>query len=106
LQVDPGLDVDSLRHFFQFEIISEEEEGYVIVASEDLDLTVFRKAVEGFAVQVQGTATIAQVHRLNDDPNQGSRLQRILSEELFEAWPGLETSRTTLLISASLVLAP
>ena len=87
LQVDPGLDVDSLRHFFQFEVISEEEEGYVIVASEDLDLTVFRKAVEGFAVQVHGTATIAQVHRLDDYPDQGSRLQRILSEGLFEAWP-------------------
>jgi hypothetical protein len=87
LQVDPGLDLDALRHHFEFEIISEEEEGYVIVASEDLDLTLFREAVAGFAVQVHGTATIAQVHRLGDDPNQESRLRRILSETLFEAWP-------------------
>jgi hypothetical protein len=60
LQVDPGLDLDALRHYFEFEIISEEEEGYVIVASEDLDLTVFAAAVAGFAVQLRGTATIAQ----------------------------------------------
>lgn len=87
LQVDPGLDLDALRHYFQFEIISEEEEGYVIVASEDLDLALFREAVAGFAVQVHGTATIAQVHRLGDDPNQDSRLRRVLSGALFDAWP-------------------
>lgn len=87
LQVDPGLDLDFLRHHFDFEIVSEEEEGYVIVASEDLDLTLFREAVAGFAVQVHGTATIAQVHRLDDDPDQGSRLRKILSDALLEAWP-------------------
>ena len=87
LQVDPGLDLDALRHYFEFEIISEEEEGYVIVASEDLDLTVLAAAVAGFAVQLRGTATIAQVHRLGDAPGQYSRLQRILSDALFEAWP-------------------
>ena len=90
LQVDPGLDLDALRHYFEFEIVAEEEEGYVIVASEDLDLTVFTAAVAGFAVQLRGTATIAQVHRLGDAPGQHSRLQRILSDTLFEAWPRIQ----------------
>src|SRR5216117_2593065 len=34
-QVDPGLELDVLRDKFAFEIVAEQEEGYVIVASED-----------------------------------------------------------------------
>ena len=41
LQVDTSLDLDDLRRQFEFEIVAEEEEGYVIVASEDIDLTLF-----------------------------------------------------------------
>jgi hypothetical protein len=29
-QIDPSLDLDKLRHFFSFEIVSEEDEGFVI----------------------------------------------------------------------------
>ena len=88
LQVDPGLDLDVLREKFAFEIVAEQEEGYVIVAS-DIDLTAFLAMVNGFAVKVHGSATIASVHRLFDDPNQTDRLRRILSDRLFEEWPGI-----------------
>lgn len=37
LKVDPSLDLDNLRKQFEFEIVCEEEEGFVIVASEDVD---------------------------------------------------------------------
>lgn len=37
LQVDPGLDLDTLREKFSFEIVSEQEEGYVIVNSTSPD---------------------------------------------------------------------
>lgn len=49
LEVDPSLDVDQLRHHFDFEIVSEEEEGFVIVASEDINLTKFLSLVTKFA---------------------------------------------------------
>jgi hypothetical protein len=95
LQIDPSLDLDKLRHFFNFEIVSEEDEGFVIVASEDIDLTVFEEAVRGFAVEVHGTATVASVHRLVDEPDdQNSRLRRILSEELFQLWPRIQDDQT------------
>jgi hypothetical protein len=87
LQVDPSLDLDVLRDKFSFEIVAEQEEGYVIVASEDLELTPFLDMVNGFAVKVHGSATVASVHRLFDDPNQTDRLQRILSEQLLAEWP-------------------
>lgn len=86
LQVDPGLDLDALREKFSFEIVAEQEEGYVIVASKDIQITPFLEMLEGFAVEVHGSATIAQVHRLFDDPAQTDRLGRILSERLMAEW--------------------
>ena len=85
LQVDPGLDLDVIRERFAFEIVAEQEEGYVIVAAEDIDLEPFLAMVEAFSVQIHGSATVAQVHRLYEDP--ADRLSRILSEHLFAEWP-------------------
>jgi hypothetical protein len=86
LQVDTGLDIDALRARFQFEIVAEQEDGYVIVASEDIQLTAFRKLAQGFAVSMHGSATIAEVHTLFDDPSQSDRLSRILSDKLMAQW--------------------
>src|SRR5262245_50913801 len=49
LEVDPSLELDELRHYFQFEIVSEHEDGFVIVAAEDLDLTLFLQKINDFA---------------------------------------------------------
>lgn len=86
VKVDPGLDLDALRDKFDFEIVAEQEDGFVLVASEDIDLVEFTQMVNAFAVQIHGSATIASVHRLYDDPNQTDRLQRVLSEQLFLQW--------------------
>ena len=93
LQVDPSLDLDVLRDMYDFELVAEQEEGYVIVASEDIQLGPFLQMVQGFAVQVRGSATVAQVHRLFDDPNQTDRLRRILSERLFNTWPTIDDNQ-------------
>lgn len=90
LQIDTSLDVDKLRHHFNFEIVAEEEDGYVIVASKDVDLTEFVTAVSGFASSVYGTGTVASVHRLDDDPDQTQRLKLILSDHLFDLWPNID----------------
>lgn len=90
LQIDPGLDLDALRAKFQFEIVAEQEEGFVIVASEDIQLSTFRTMVQGFAVTVHGSAAIAEVHTLFDDPNQTDRLSRILSEHLMALWHNVD----------------
>lgn len=86
LQVDPNLDLDVLREKFAFEIVAEQEAGYVIVASEDVQIAPFRAMLQGFAGTVRGSATIAQVHKLFDDPNQTDRLGHILSEHLMNTW--------------------
>ena len=102
LQVDPRLDLDVLREKFEFEIVAEQEEGYVIVASEDIELTPFIQMVNEFAVQIHGSARIAEVHRLFDNP--ADRLRR--SQAAF--WKFGRRSRTrrsSSWISASLAPA-
>lgn len=93
LQVDPSLELDVLREKFAFEIVAEQEEGYVIVAAEDIQLTPFLEMVNGFAVTVHGSAKIAEVHRLFDDPTQADRLRRILSERLLSEWPNVNDAQ-------------
>ncbi|MEC5407441.1 S8 family peptidase [Paraburkholderia sp. MPAMCS5] len=94
LKVDPGLDLDVLRERFDFEIVAEQEEGYVIVASEDIDAALFLAMLDGFSVSVRGSATIASVHQLFDDPNQVDRLNRILSDRLFTEWGAIADDQT------------
>ena len=89
LEVDPGLELDDLRHYFQFEIVSEHEDGFVIVASEDLDLNLFLQKINDFSGAVRGSATIAKIHALHEDPDRRLRLERILSDRLLAEWPRL-----------------
>ena len=94
LQVDPSLELDVLREKFSFEIVAEQEEGFVIVASEDIEIAPFLAMVNAFSVQIRGSATIAQVHRLFDDPDQTDRLRRILSDRLFAEWPTINDDQS------------
>lgn len=93
VKVDPGLDLDVLRDKFDFEIVAEQEEGFVLVASEDIDLAAFSAMVRQFADGVHGSGKIAEVHKLYDDPNQYDRVARILSDGLFKHWPNVPEDR-------------
>ena len=91
LQIDPVLDVDDLRDYFRFEIISEQDDGFVIVASEDESLTYFQQKLNDFIASARGSAGIAKIHELRQDLTQEERLKRILSERLFAELPMLDT---------------
>lgn len=91
LQIDPVLDIDDLRHYFGFEIISEQDDGFVIVASEDESLAYFQQKLNDFIGSVEGSAGIAKIHELRQDLTQEERLQRILTERLFAELPLLDT---------------
>ena len=90
LEVDTSLDLDELRRLFGFEIVSEHEGGYVIIASEDLDLNVFLQKLKDFIGTIDGSATVAQIHNLENDPDQLKRLSHILSEEIHNKWDQLD----------------
>ena len=91
LKIDTSLDLDDLRHYFQFEIISEQEDGFVIVASEDISLASFQQKLNEFVANVprSGSANVARIHELREDPTQEERLRRILTDTLFNEWPTL-----------------
>jgi hypothetical protein len=91
LEIDPQLDLDELRDKFEFEIVAEQEDGYVIVASEDMELTPFVEMVNDFAGEIYGSAKIAEIHRVLEDP--AERLPRILSERLMEIWPAIQDAQ-------------
>ena len=89
LKIDSSLDLDDLRRYFAFEIISEQEDGFVIVASEDISLASFQQKLDDFVSSIEGSANIARIHELREDPTQEERLRRILTETLFAEWPTL-----------------
>lgn len=86
LEIDPESDnLEFLLTTFNLEVVSEQEDGFVIVASEDFDLTTFFEKLEKFAQGQHGGGNVAKVYSIHDDET--SRLQRILSEELYQKWP-------------------
>jgi hypothetical protein len=89
LKIDTTLDLDDLRRQFSFEIVSEQEDGYVIVASEDVNLAAFQQKLTDFIGKVTGSGNVAKIHELREDLTQQERLQRILTETLLSEWPKL-----------------
>ncbi len=94
LEIDPKLDIEKLREYFEFEIVAEEGDGFVIVASEDIDLTEFLRLADGFATELSRSATIASIYKLDDDEDQTARLKRILSDGLFSIWATVDHQAT------------
>ena len=93
VKVDPGFELDELRRIFEFEIVAEQEEGFVLVAAEDIDMAAFTKMVGEFADEVHGSAKIAEVHKLYDEPGQMDRIKLVLSERLFEDWGNIDDAQ-------------
>lgn len=93
LKIDTSLDLDLLRRQFEFELVSEQEDGYVIVVSEDVDLTAFQTRVTGFATSAWGSGTVAQIHDLKEDLSQDERLACILSPVLLAEWPTMQDAQ-------------
>ncbi|MCA9140554.1 MAG: S8 family peptidase [Planctomycetales bacterium] len=103
LRIDTSFDLDTLRRQFNFEIISEQDDGYVIVVSKDLDLSLLQQKLDEFETAA-GSASIAQIHELVNDETQEERLRRILTEQLFSEWPALKDDQE-LIVDVSIACA-
>lgn len=83
LEIDPSADIDFLRGL-GFEIVCEIEEGFIIVATEDVDLSVLNEKADAFIANVTARCNSpAKVYALCED---GDRLKRVLSKELYAKW--------------------
>ncbi len=88
LQIDPGLDLGQLTQHLGFEIVSELEDGFVIVVSGEVDLALLMRKISDFATAISGSAVVASVHQIFPETTQG-RLQRICPW-LLEIWPTIQ----------------
>ncbi|WP_438348395.1 S8 family peptidase [Paenibacillus sp. FA6] len=89
LEIDPNVDLDFLRSF-GFEIVSEQEDGFVVVATKDVDLNIFLDRLEAFSRSLPRSGSIAKVHQLYGVENVDLRLSRILSEKLYSEWSRID----------------
>ena len=83
-------------HHFGFEIISEQDDGFIIVASADESLAYFQQKAQRFyrdlgRADQRAPPGIAKIHELREDLTQEERLRRILTERLFSELPQLDT---------------
>lgn len=94
LEIDPNSDIDFLRGL-GFEIVCEIEEGFIIVATEDVDLQVLNRKVDEFVENIiKRCKAPAKVYALCMDAD---RLQKVLSSELFSKWPTIEDNQVFLI---------
>jgi hypothetical protein len=92
IQVDPkSFDLDKLRKHFDFELVLEDEDGFVIVATEDISLGKLQTMVDDYSTDTYGSATVASIYSVDDDEGQVERLRRILAPRLFAIWPTIST---------------
>jgi hypothetical protein len=92
LQIDPDLDSDFLRSF-GFEIVSEQEDGFVVIATEDIDMNLFQEKLQKFIQNLPRSGSAGRIHQMFGDEDINARLQRILSEQLFLNWTDILDDR-------------
>jgi hypothetical protein len=93
LKIDPETDsLDFLCSAFGLEIVSEQEDGFVIVATQDLQLEKFFETLKKFSNSERGGTAAAQIYKLEE--NETDRLKRILSDFLYQQWPTLQDNQT------------
>jgi hypothetical protein len=90
LQVDPNaFNPDKLKGY-GIEVIGDLEDGYIIGASADLELTELQKKIKQFLEEKRGGKTVPEIWELID----GTRKpELILSPELWEHWDKVQNEQ-------------
>jgi hypothetical protein len=86
LEIDPKSDVEFLRGL-GFEIVCSLDDGFIIVASQDADLTKFIQALDKFSENKSKSGSPAKIYALSDDSD---RISRILSTSFYKTWDNLQ----------------
>lgn len=84
LQVDPkSFDADTLKRF-GIEVILELEDGYILGASADAELTKLQEKIEKFIAEEHGGGQVAEIWKILE--GKFERLEYILSPDLLARW--------------------
>lgn len=94
LEIDPSSDIEFLRGL-GFEIVCELEDGFIIVATEDVDFTKLNQKVDAFIQNISNRCNSpAQVYALCEEHD---RLKRTLSPELYSKWATISADKVYLI---------
>ena len=69
------------------EFVAEYEDGYVLVATEEIDLNAALELANDFIKDEHGAGKMASILEVYPDPLDENRIKRILDDELFAKWP-------------------
>ncbi|MEM9400477.1 MAG: S8 family peptidase [Verrucomicrobiota bacterium] len=69
------------------EFVAEYDDGYVIVATEDIDLKEVHKLANAFIRADRGSGNMASVLEVYPDPSDIRRIERVLDESVQCFWP-------------------
>jgi hypothetical protein len=69
------------------EFVAEYDDGYVIVATEDIDLKEVQKLANDFIRAERGSGNMASVLEVYPDPSDIRRIERVLDESVQCFWP-------------------
>jgi len=86
------------------EIVAEYDDGFLIVASEDLNLQSVVDLANDFTRSERGSGTMAKILDIEEDPLSEKRIKRILADRLFERWPFPDGEE--LILDVSIEVAP
>ena len=82
--------MDFLLNFFKLEVVSEQEDGYVVVASAEVDMATFLQKVQQFGEGRYGSGTTAKIYDVIGPENQQARIDRLLSDSLKTKWTSID----------------
>lgn len=83
LEIEPSTDISFLRGL-GFEIVCEIEDGFIIVATEEVDFATLNQKADVFIQQLTARCnTPARIYALCEDSD---RIKQILSPELYSKW--------------------
>lgn len=81
------------------EIVAEYDDGYLIVATQDLSIQTILDEANGFSKKVHGTGMFARILDIDDDSSAEGRIKRIIGDDLWQIWPFADEADLTLDVS-------
>jgi hypothetical protein len=90
VKIDAAADVEFIRTAFGFEILCQQEDGFLLVATEDIDLKGLEEVLGKFIAGERGGGSAAKLYGILGE---SERLSRILTPEVVQAWPTMTADR-------------
>jgi len=91
VQIDPNdRDADFLQRSMGFEIVSEEEDGFILVAANEETFHISGQALENFLAEQSQSGSPARLHELSDSETIQERLNRILPANILSEWQAID----------------